>query len=455
MTATDRASTATTRRHDAAPVGHVSPPGDAAPREGTHASGALLLRDVGLARTGPVDAVGPRPRERLADLVEHAGPRPRGEAGLVGRIDAAGLTGHGGGHVPTALKWRSILRGSGPLTVVGNGAESEPVSAKDAVLMRQRPHLVLDGLVLASEVLGAHRAVVWLHGDDDGARHSLLAALDERRSAGLVEPHVEVASGPVHYLAGESTAVANALRGGPALPTSRRPRPAEVTVPRTLVQNVETLARLALVARGLPSPRTSLLTVLGPSARIVVDVDPRTTFAEVLRRTGATPDGSPRAVLLGGYGGTWVPWQDIAERVVDPASLRAAGIDLGAGVLVPLPSEACGLVETASIAGYLATMSARQCGPCLFGLPALADAMRALATGPVRPRFLARLEADLGVVARRGACHHPDGAARLVASALAVFAADVADHLQGRPCPGSGRTAALPVPGAGRGAVQR
>ncbi len=449
-TATEGVSTAAPRRHDAMPARSVAPL-----LRAVHAPDRLLLHGVRLARTGPGEPVDPCPRERLGDLLERVGPRPPGDAGLVERIEAAGLTGCGGGHVSTALRWRSALRGHGPLTVVGNGAESEPLSAKDAVLLRQRPHLVLDGLALASEVLGAHRAVIWLHGDDDGARRSLLAALAERRSAGLVDPVVEVVSGPLHYLAGESTAVANALRGGPALPTSRRPRTAEVALPRTLVQNVETLARLALVARGRPSPGTSLLTVLGPSARTVVEVDRTWAFADVLRRTGAIPDGPPPAVLLGGYGGTWVQWRELAARVADPAALRVAGIDLGAGVVAPLSGEACGLVETAAIVAYLARMSARQCGPCLFGLPALAEGMGALALGSTAPRRLARLATDLDAVAGRGACHHPDGAVRLVASALQVFGDDIAAHRAGRPCPASRRPAALPVPAVVRAPVER
>ena len=104
------------------------------------------------------------------------------------------------------------------------------------------------------------------------------------------------------------------------------------------------------------------------------------------------------------------------------------------------------MAVTAAIVGYLARASARQCGPCLFGLPALAEGLARLRDGSARRRELARLGEDLVAVAGRGACHHPDGAVRLVRSALAVFGEDVAAHAAGRPCGRPGDT--IPVPAA-------
>lgn len=389
----------------------------------TPATRRLLVADVRLRPGGPADPVHPVPAERWDEHLDALGPRPAGHPTLLSRLD--GLTGQGGAHVPTAVRWRAALTGSGPLTVVANGAESEPVAAKDGTLLRQRPHLVLDGLALAAETLGAERAVVWLHGDDDGARAALGSALAERARSG--DPHVEVVTGPAHYLAGESSAIARALHGGPTLPTvRRRPVPG---APRTLVQNVETLARVALLARGEEAPRTRLLTVLGDE-RGVVEVDTATTFGALLGRQGHTP---PQAVLLGGYGGLWAPWERVADLPVDEAALRATGLTLGAGVVAPIGAALCGVRQTAAVVAYLASMSARQCGPCLFGLPALADGLAALADGR-RTASVDRLLADAALVEGRGACHHPDGAARLVASAVSTFADDVTAHAAGRPC---------------------
>lgn len=407
---------------------------------------ALLLRAVQLDRSGPADPWNAVATERLADLMDRVGPRPRGTAELIGVLEREGLTGHGGAHVPTWMKWRAALRAGGPLTVVANGAESEPLSAKDATLLQQRPHLVLDGLALAAEALGARRAVVWLHGADEVTRAAVQAAINERRAARTAEPLLEVVAGPTHYLAGESSAITQALNGGPALPTARRRgTDAAADSPRTLVQNVETLARLALIARGYPPTATMLLTVLTPVGREVLEAPRGTPFTDVLELTGWLRGRPPKAVLLGGFGGMWVHWRDVERLTFDEAELRAVGLTAGAGVVAPLPAGSCGLAETAAMAEYLASMSARQCGPCLFGLPALAEGVRLLAAGTATRRERIQVRADLRAVAGRGACHHPDGATRLITSALAVFEHDLDQHARGRVCPGSGEIT-LPVP---------
>ena len=418
-------------------------------RRADAAVGSLLLHPVQLDRSGPAVPWERAATELLDDIFDDVGPRPRGTIELLGVIERHGLTGHGGAHVPTAAKWRRALHAGGPLTVVANGAESEPLSAKDSTLLQQRPHLVLDGLALTAEALGARRAVVWLHGADQPTRAAVLAAVAERRAARVAEPMLEVMTGPTHYLAGESSAIAQALAGGPTLPTARGRARTDPGRPRTLVQNVETLARLALLARGYSPAPTMLLTVLTTAGREVLEVTRGTPLVEVLRVTGVLRGRPPKAVLLGGFGGVWVSWQDAERLTFDESRLRAVGLSAGAGVVAPLAAGACGLAETAAIAGYLASMSARQCGPCLFGLPALAEGVRLLAAGTASRRDRLQVRADLRAVAGRGACHHPDGATRLIASALTVFERDLDQHAHGRPCAGSAEIT-LPVPSGAR-----
>lgn len=351
------------------------------------------------------------PAEWYGEHQTRFGPMP--ERDVLAAAAAAGLTGHGGAHVPVAAKWRRIQQRSGDLTVVGNGAEGEPFSAKDATLLQLRPHLVLDGLELTARALGASRAVLWLHSAQTHAVVTRAAA--QRPPSG---PRLEVVMAPAHYLAGESSAIARALAGGPTLPMMRRPGQ---QAPRTLVHNVETLARLALLVRDLPGTDTRLLTVVHDGFRRVLEVPRGTPLREVLPET---------SVLVGGFGGSWVPWWRVSDAVVEVGDL-----DIGPGILAPLLPGACPVAETAAIADYLARASARQCGPCRFGLPAVADSLRQLRDGE-RP---GSLREDLAAIRGRGACHHPDGAVRLVASLLEVFAEHVREHLAGRSCAGTRR----------------
>ncbi len=361
---------------------------------------------------------------------------------ILDEVDRSGLLGRGGAGFPTARKMRTVAAGAKPV-VLGNGCEGEPASAKDAWLLKRHPHLVLDGLQAAAHAVGATEAHLALH------RGSLTLplvrrALAERRDLVPLTLH-EV---PARYVASEESALVNFVNTGKARPTFTPPRPFEQGVGKrpTLVNNVETLAHLALIARhgaewfrevgDTEEPGTQLVTVDGT----VVEVPTGSTVKELLGSLSGL-----QAVLVGGYFGTWVPLAVASELSLTHRDLRAAGGALGAGIVVGLPEGACGLLETARVAAFLAAENAGQCGPCLNGLPAIASAVRALALGPWDERTMADLDRWLGVVPGRGACRHPDGAVRFVLSALSVFAPDVAEHRAGRPCAGIHRAPVLPL----------
>jgi NADH:ubiquinone oxidoreductase subunit F (NADH-binding) len=392
-----------------------------------------------LARYGPMPSSGAAPEP------EH----------LLETLDAIRLAGRGGAHFSVATKWRSALASGGGGTVVANGVEGEPASAKDAALLTHRPHLVLDGLACAARAIRASDAVMYLREDSWQVRHAVGSALAER-SARCEEdgPPVRVVTAPHRYLSGEATAVLRALSGGPAIPQFRH----ELATVRglngrpTLVHNVETLARVALAARaGAGGYRDStLVTVVDGRRRVVLELDPTRTIAQTLVEALGV-FAVPQAVLLGGYGGAWLPWDAAADLPLEHQALRAAGVGLGAGVVAPLPTHVCGVVQTAAIVRHLARAGAGQCGPCLFGLPAVADLMTGLAHGESDARRLRRLHRYTHDLAGRGGCNHPDGVVRLVRSALTTFADDVDAHLRLGRCRYPAAPPTLPLPGPSDG----
>jgi len=101
-------------------------------------------------------------------------------------------------------------------------------------------------------------------------------------------------------------------------------------------------------------------------------------------------------------------------------------------VVIALGQSSCGLHESVRLVDYLARESSGQCGPCVHGLRAIADSLAALAEGTAHRSERDRVLRWASEVRGRGACHHPDGAVRLVASALSVFAADLESHQSGR-----------------------
>jgi NADH:ubiquinone oxidoreductase subunit F (NADH-binding) len=428
----------------------------------------------------------PDPVHGLRDHEARYGlPRLRGMA-LIEETTRSGLTGRGGGGFPTgrklaAVRQRAGLRGA---VVIANGIESEPASAKDASLLARVPHLVLDGIALAAEATSARAAYLCVR--RRAQADALSAAIAERGGHDPVA--VQLVMLPEQYVASEESALVRFINGGPALPQFTPPRPFErgVRGRPTLVSNVETLANLALISRhgaqwfrskGTASaPGSALVTVSGAvPAPGVYEIALGTPVRDVLALAGGGEHaGGVQAVLAGGYFGSWLPGGPALEIPATQETLRAAGASFGAGIFLVLPAGGCGLAETARVVRYLARHSAGQCGPCVNGLPAIAGALEQLAFGTAGPsggtvagpsggtvagpsggpsgsgrgahgRNLGWLRELSGLVTGRGACHLPDGVARLADSALRVFADEVRGHQRG-PCPAARGRPAFAVP---------
>lgn len=398
-----------------------------------------------------------QPGDDLAAHLGRHGPVPyRGGVGrLIPDVRAAGLTGRGGAAFPTYRKLEAVAAaGQGRAVVVGNAAEGEPASHKDEALLRLAPHLVLDGLQLAAEAAGAARAVLYVRRESRAAGR-LDRHLTQRLARGLDRIAVEVVPAPPRFLAGEESALASRVSGGAALPQFTPPRVFERGVGGrpTLVQNVETLAHLALIARHGPDWFRAAGTPEEPGTMLCTlrQADGSVTVAEAAIGTplaSLLDLGPDTVVLVGGYHGAWIPAAHASGLRLTNTMLRPLGAFLGAGVLAALPADRCGLAETARVARYLALESAGQCGPCLNGLPRIAAALAELAGLAGRrpdPRVLPDLSRWAGLVEGRGACHHPDGTVRFVRSALRVFAAEVRQHQRGR-CSARGGAPFLPAP---------
>jgi NADH:ubiquinone oxidoreductase subunit F (NADH-binding) len=207
----------------------------------------------------------------------------------------------------------------------------------------------------------------------------------------------------------------------------------------TLLSNAETFAQVTVAATlgvseyvraGLPDePGTTLLTVAGDGpGGVVLEVPYGVELERVLAYCGYATGGP---VLMGGYHGTWLSADQVARRRVSRADLALAGASIGAGVVLPLDPASCPVTITAGIVDYLAGHSARRCGPCRNGLPALAESLGVLSRGANRSTST-RIKELAAVVTGRGACAHPDGSVRLVRSLFRVFPDEVSAHENGR-----------------------
>ena len=403
--------------------------------------------------------IGERPAElRWRERLHGPMPVLRRPGRLIEVVAASGLTGRGGAGYPAGRKMRSVATGPGNKVLVANGAEGEPASRKDRLVLSRLPHLVLDGMTLAAHAVGASEAYLCVHGTEHGLLDSLELAVQERLAAGLDPVPIQVTGIPDRYVSSEQSSIVQFLNGGPAKPTFSPPRPHERGVKGnpTLVHNVETLAHLALIARygdrwfrgaGSPSaPGSTLVTVSGAVGRPgVYEIELGTPIGQLMRLAGG-PAEPLQAVLVGGYFGAWLPVQVAWPTPMTHASLKAAGAALGAGIVIAWPASVCPIAETARVVRYLAEENAGQCGPCMFGLPALADALGELAYSGGRHGAVNQVAALLPLIERRGACRHPDGVTQLVRSMLRAFPADARRHERTGSCDGVGRPRLLPLP---------
>ncbi len=372
-------------------------------------------------------------------------PAPIGADELVGLTSSAQVRGRGGAGFPFSRKLSTALASGKRRSVVVNAAEGEPGSAKDSAVLLTVPHLVLDGATVVARALGADVAHVVVAGE----RPDLLPAVQEaiRHHDGPVEFTADETSGG--FVGGQARAVLELLSGRENLPvTAWAPEAVSGLRGRpTLLSNAETYAQVAaLTALGpqqyaqlgtVEEPGTTLLTVGGDGpAGVVLEVPFGVRLAEVLAYCGRDV-GAP--CVVGGYHGAWLTAEQVTRHRISRSDLAQVHAGIGAGVVLPVAPGACPVQLTARVVAYLAGQSARRCGPCFNGLPALAEACDALSLGGCGEATLDRLEELVGLLPGRGACAHPDGTVRLVRSLLRAFPVEVAAHLTGecsiRPAP--------------------
>lgn len=374
-----------------------------------------------------------------ADFGSHQaafGPLPgMDRARLIEELLQSGLDGRGGAGFAAWQKLALVPADGRRPVVVANGAEGEPLSQKDAALLHNAPHLVIDGILIAGRSLGAKELHLYAGAEQLAP---VARALKERG-----EGRIRLCHAPDTFISGEATAVVSAISGGLPIPRDRTKRltSSGLNGRPTLVHNVETLAHLALISRfgsawfrsvGTgAAPGTRLITLSGNTAGSrVYEIPTGVRLTEILVSTGVDLY-SVRAALVGGYHGTWLAADQLDARF-SKEGLAPLGARTGAGIIMMLGSGSCGLAATADILAYLAGQSARQCGPCTNGLPAISSLFARLAYGDTNRKLPQEIRRLAALVTGRGSCAHPDGTARLAVSALMAFDSDVDAHLRGR-----------------------
>ncbi len=336
---------------------------------------------------------------------------------IVEIVTAAGLRGRGGGGFPTGVKWRTVADLASPTlptTVVVNGAEGEPGTFKDRMILRYNPYAVLEGALIAARAVGAPSVVVALKETFTRERDRLSDAIVELEQAGLVDRGViTVFAGPREYLYGEETALLEAIAGRPPFPRIAPPwrrgvtevvataedaasesglaAPVELVgtteAPPTLVNNVETVANVpSIIANGAEwfravgtgeSPGTIVCTVSGSTSRAGVgEVAMGTRIREVVTALGGgVPDGRRIAAILFGVANAALGGTQL-DTPMSYEALKTAGSGLGSAGMIVLTDDVDLVAVAAGVARFLAVESCGQCTPCKLDGLAIASGLQ-------------------------------------------------------------------------------
>ena len=371
----------------------------------------------------------------------------------------SGLRGRGGAGFPTGQKWAFTAETSEqPHYVVLNGGEDEPGSKKDRLLMENLPHLVIEGVILASYAASASKAFLYINSAYQQATKSMADALLEAKDAGYwgerilgADFNLEIlfTPAPPNYVAGEDTAALEVIENKQPLPRQKPPYPATVGLfgKPTVVNNVETLANVPpIVARGAKwyrsigtpgSPGTMIFSLGDEVSQPGIYELPFGTPLRFLIEAcggGIRGESAIKAILPGGPSSAFLP-PDKMDVALDHDSLRAAGSSIGCGVVRLIGERACMVEETLRIAEFFAAESCGQCPACRMETNMIAAMLKKVQQGqggtPILEQFRKVIEFNRG----KGFCNLIHMPGPPVESALRLYRSDFEFHLANGHCP--------------------
>jgi NADH:ubiquinone oxidoreductase subunit F (NADH-binding) len=381
-----------------------------------------------------------------------------GPAATIDEVMASGLRGRGGAGFPTGVKWRTVaeMAAGRPRPVVVNAAEGEPGSFKDRAILRTNPYRVVEGAVVAARTMAAPRLVLALKASFEREVALLRAAVDEVAAAGWLDGiEVDVFEGPSEYLFGEETALCEVIDGGYPFPRLAPPfrsgigddiATPELEGPPTLVNNVETMANVALVlARGADwfrevgtadSPGTVVCTVSGATTdHAVGEFAMGTPLREVIDELGGGPRNAPVVAAVSGVANPILAGDEL-DAPLSYEGMAARGSGLGAAGFLVLDGATDPVAFAAGVSRFLAVESCGQCLPCKDDGLAISTILDRLVANQPAGTDLEELELRLSTITDGARCYLAQQHQFVVQSLLDKFADAVVAHVDGRAAAG-------------------
>jgi NADH-quinone oxidoreductase subunit F len=392
-----------------------------------------------------------------------------GPAATVDEVTRSGLRGRGGGGFSTGRKWGGVAAGPGPLRyLVANGAEGEPGTFKDRALMRANPYQLVEGVIIATFAVGATEAFIAVKASFERELAAVQRAVQEMQTAGICRDcPITLVTGPDEYLFGEEKGLLEVIEGKPPLPrllppyehglfatatetgwesTGPGPRSLRGESNPTVVNNVETLSNVPhVLSRGADwfrsmgtslTPGTLVCTVVGDVvAPDVGEVEAGTPLGEVIDAVGSGL-GAGRQVkaVLSGVANPVVTARHLGTPVCYEA-FEAIGSGIGSNGFIVFDDTACMVEVARTCSRFLAVESCGQCPPCKLGSSEVTDRLERVQSGIGTPTDVEEIGYWLGRVTDGNRCYLAVEERQVVASLMAAFPDELAEHLDRGRCP--------------------
>ncbi len=377
----------------------------------------------------------------------------KGRDAIVDEVKNSGLRGRGGAGFPTGLKWSFMPKqiGERPHYLVVNADESEPGTCKDREIMRNDPHLLVEGCLIASFAMGAHAAYIYVRGEFIRERERLQAAVDEAYEAKLIGKNnvhgwdfdLVVHHGAGAYICGEETALLESLEGKKGQPRLKPPFPANVGLYGcpTTVNNVESIAQVPdIIRRGaawfaaIGRPNNTGTKLFCISGHVERPCNVEEAMGIPLRELLETHAGGVRggwdnllAVIPGGSSMPLVPagaeWAD--SLLMDFDGCRDKKSALGTAAVIVMDKSTDIVRAMTRISYFYKHESCGQCTPCREGMGWMWRVLTRMSEGRAQKREIDMLMEVTKQIEGHTICAFGDGAAWPVQGLLRHFRPEI------------------------------
>ena len=378
---------------------------------------------------------------------------------VIDEVKNSGLRGRGGAAFPTGVKWSFLVGSPGPTKyILCNCEEGDPGAYNDKGILESDPHTLLEGLAIAGYATGASNGVVFIRHGHDGPINRTEQAIEQAYESGLLGENIlgtdfsfdiEVALTGESYVAGEETALMEAVEGKRSMPRYRPPFPAAFGVwgKPSNINNVKSLSYAPeIISKGADwfssigvnqSTGTAIVCLSGDVNRPgLYEVPMGLTLGEVIDDLGGgvSDNGQLKLLQTGGpLGGVLGP--DSKDIHIDFDEMRSAGAIFGSGGIIVGSDRVCGVDLTRVLVAFCQFESCGKCFPCRLGMEHLLEIVERIANYESKPGDMDLMKSVGGTMEAGSLCGHGQLGFGPIRSAITHFEEDFRLHIEENRCP--------------------